>query len=124
MRKQKSQVMQEVDKAVRQVLLRSTKKMPQVQGEGHNPNQKKRFRKKDLRAALKRVQNIELDSQQRRDALNVYLLMKNSNEEIQVVNEKQSAIDEDRADRIRQFRRDQEQFDMYNDPVMNYSGLR
>jgi|10_taG_2_1085330.scaffolds.fasta_scaffold06638_5 DNA (cytosine-5)-methyltransferase 1 len=37
---------------------------------------------------------------------------------------RQSAIDEDRADQIRQFRKDQAKLDMYNDPIMNWSGLR
>ena len=76
MKKEKSQVMQEVEKAVRQVLSRSTKKTHQDQSEAGEEN---RFSKKDLRAALKRVQNKELTCQQRRSALNVYMIMKNSN---------------------------------------------
>ena len=76
MTKQKSPVKQEVDKAVRQVLSRSTKKMPQNQSEPEEES--KLFSKKDLLAALKRVENRELTSQQRRDALNVYMIMKNS----------------------------------------------
>ena len=76
MTKQKRQVMKEVDKATSQVLLKSTKKTHQDQSEAGEEN---RFSKKDLRAALKRVQNKELTCQQRRSALNVYLIMKNSN---------------------------------------------
>ena len=77
MTKQKRQVKQEVDKATSQVLLKSTKKMPQGQSK---PEGEKNhlFSKKDLIAALKRVENRELTSQQRRDALNVYMIMKNS----------------------------------------------
>ena len=40
------------------------------------------------------------------------------------IDNRQSAIDEDRADQIRQFRKDQAKLDMYNDPIMNWSGLR
>ena len=36
----------------------------------------------------------------------------------------QHIIDEERADEMRLQRRDQEQIDMYNDPVMNWSGHR
>ena len=36
----------------------------------------------------------------------------------------QHVIDEERADEMRLQRRDQEQIDMYNDPVMNWSGHR
>ena len=76
MTKQKRQVRQEVQEATRQVLLKSTKKMPQNQSEPEEESQL--FSKKDLLAALKRVENRELTSQQRRDALNVYMIMKNS----------------------------------------------
>ena len=80
MTKQPSQVMKEVEKATRQVLSKSTKKMPQGQGEGHKQNQKKSvFSEKQIQAAVKRVQNKELNKQQRRQALNIYMIMKNSN---------------------------------------------
>jgi hypothetical protein len=72
--------MKEVEKATRQVLSRSTKKMPQGQEEGHKQNQKKSvFSKKQILAAVARVQNKELNTKQRRQALNIYMIMKNSN---------------------------------------------
>ena len=76
MKKEKSQVMKEVEKATRQVLSRSTKKTHQDQSAAGGEN---RFSKKDLKATLKRVQNRELTTQQRRQALNIYMIMKNSN---------------------------------------------
>ncbi len=79
MKKEKSQVMNQVDKAVQRVLLRSTKKMHQNPNQELGAEEESRFSKKDLKAALKRVQNRELTSQQRRSALNVYMIMKNSN---------------------------------------------
>ena len=36
----------------------------------------------------------------------------------------QHVIDEERADEIRQLRKEQAQLEMFNDPVMNWSGLR
>ena len=36
----------------------------------------------------------------------------------------QHVIDEDRGDAIRQWRKEQAQLEMFNDPVMNWSGLR
>ena len=36
----------------------------------------------------------------------------------------QHVIDEERADEIRQLRKEQAQREMYDDPVMNWSGLR
>ena len=82
--KKEKQVKKEVDKATSQVLLRSTKKMPQnpieAAGEGHKQSHKKsNFSKKQLQAAVKRVQNKELTTQQRKQALHVYMIMKNSN---------------------------------------------
>ena len=36
----------------------------------------------------------------------------------------QHVIDEERGDAIRQWRKEQAQLEMFNDPVMNWSGLR
>ena len=36
----------------------------------------------------------------------------------------QHIIDENRADEIRMLRKEQAQMEMYNDPYMNWSGLR
>ena len=83
MKKEKSQVKQEVDKATSQVLLRSTKITHQDQSgveEGHKQSHKKsNFSKKQLQAAVTRVKNKELTTQQRKQALHVYMIMKNSN---------------------------------------------
>lgn len=36
----------------------------------------------------------------------------------------QHVIDENRVDEIKQWRKEQSQMEMYNDPYMNWSGLR
>jgi len=41
-----------------------------------------------------------------------------------LVRKPQHVIDEDRGDEIRQLRKEQAQREMYDDPVMNWSGLR
>ena len=41
-----------------------------------------------------------------------------------LVRKPQHVIDEDRGDEIRQMRKEQAQREMYDDPVMNWSGLR
>ena len=41
-----------------------------------------------------------------------------------LVRKPQHVIDEDRGDEIRQSRKEQSQREMYDDPVMNWSGLR
>ena len=41
-----------------------------------------------------------------------------------LVRKPQHVIDEDRGDEIRQQRKEQAQREMYDDPVMNWSGLR
>jgi len=41
-----------------------------------------------------------------------------------LVRKPQHVIDEDRGDEIRQSRKEQAQREMYDDPVMNWSGLR
>ena len=41
-----------------------------------------------------------------------------------LVRKPQHVIDEERGDAIRQWRKEQAQLEMFNDPVMNWSGLR
>ena len=41
-----------------------------------------------------------------------------------LVRKPQHVIDEDRGDEIRQLRKEQAQMEMFDDPVMNWSGLR
>ena len=41
-----------------------------------------------------------------------------------LVKKPQHVIDEDRGDEIRQLRKEQAQSEMYDDPFMNWSGLR
>ena len=81
--KKEKQVKKEVDKATSQVLLRSTKITHQDQSgveEGHKQSQKKSsFSKKQIQDAVRRVQNKELSSVQRKYAWHVYMIMKNSN---------------------------------------------
>ena len=45
-------------------------------------------------------------------------------EDIQEEDVPQHVIDENRADEIRQLRKEQAQMEMYDDPFMNWSGLR
>ena len=73
----KDQTRKEVSRAVQRVISKSTKRMHQDQS-GAGESQRS-FSKQDLRAALKRVQNRELNAAQRKSALNVYMIMKNSN---------------------------------------------
>jgi len=48
-----------------------------------------------------------------------------ADEPMEVVDERpQHVIDEERGDSIRQWRKEQAQLEMFNDPVMNWSGLR
>ena len=45
-------------------------------------------------------------------------------EDIQEEDVPQHVIDENRADEIRQLRKEQAQMEMYDDPYLNWSGLR
>ena len=45
-------------------------------------------------------------------------------EDMQEEDVPQHVIDEERGDAIRQWRKEQAQLEMFNDPVMNWSGLR
>ena len=62
----------------------------------------------------------------------IYLLLKKMNwiigetedGHMPLVRKPQHVIDEDRGDEIRQLRKEQAQREMYDDPVMNWSGLR
>ena len=74
----KDQTKQEVSKAVERVISNSTKLMPQNQSEDEAYKQSG-FSKKQIQAALKTVQNKEVNSQQRRHSLHRYIFMKNSN---------------------------------------------
>ena len=58
------------------------------------------------------------------DELDKWMVGESEHGHIPLVRKPQHVIDEDRADEIRQLRKEQAQREMYDDPVMNWSGLR
>ena len=58
------------------------------------------------------------------DELRNWIIGETEDGHMPLVRKPQHAIDEDRGDEIRQMRKEQAQREMYDDPVMNWSGLR
>ena len=58
------------------------------------------------------------------DELEKWIIGETEDGYMPLVRKPQHVIDEDRADEIRQLRKEQAQMEMYDDPVMNWSGLR
>ena len=58
------------------------------------------------------------------DELENWIVGETEDGHMPLVRKPQHVIDEDRGDEIRQLRKEQAQREMYDDPVMNWSGLR
>ena len=58
------------------------------------------------------------------DELRNWIIGETEDGHMPLVRKPQHVIDEDRVDEIRQLRKEQAQMEMYDDPVMNWSGLR
>ena len=58
------------------------------------------------------------------DELEKWIIGETEDGHMPLVRKPQHVIDEDRGDEIRQSRKEQAQREMYDDPVMNWSGLR
>ena len=58
------------------------------------------------------------------DELRNWIIGETEDGHMPLVRKPQHVIDEDRGDEIRQWRKEQAQLEMFNDPVMNWSGLR
>ena len=58
------------------------------------------------------------------DELRNWIIGETEDGHMPLVRKPQHVIDEDRGDEIRQMRKEQAQREMYDDPVMNWSGLR
>ena len=58
------------------------------------------------------------------DELEKWIIGETEDGHMPLVKKPQHVIDEERGDEIRQLRKEQAQREMYDDPVMNWSGLR
>jgi len=58
------------------------------------------------------------------DELRNWIIGETEDGHMPLVRKPQHVIDEDRGDEIRQMRKEQAQREMYDDPYMNWSGLR
>ena len=58
------------------------------------------------------------------DELRNWIIGETEDGHMPLVRKPQHVIDEDRGDEIRQMRKEQAQREMYDDPFMNWSGLR
>ena len=58
------------------------------------------------------------------DELDNWIVGETEDGHMPLVRKPQHVIDEDRGDEIRQLRKEQAQREMYDDPFMNWSGLR
>ena len=58
------------------------------------------------------------------DELEKWIIGETEDGHMPLVRKPQHVIDEDRGDEIRQLRKEQAQREMYDDPFMNWSGLR
>ena len=58
------------------------------------------------------------------DELEKWMIGESEDGHMPLVKKPQHVIDEDRGDEIRQMRKEQAQREMYDDPYMNWSGLR
>ena len=58
------------------------------------------------------------------DELENWIVGETEDGHMPLVRKPQHVIDEDRGDEIRQLRKEQAQREMYDDPFMNWSGLR
>ena len=58
------------------------------------------------------------------DELEKWMIGESEDGHMPLVRKPQHVIDEDRGDEIRQLRKEQAQREMYDDPFMNWSGLR
>ena len=67
----------------------------------------------------KKVANEPLE-----DELRNWIIGETEDGHMPLVRKPQHVIDEERGDEIRQLRKEQAQREMYDDPVMNWSGLR
>ena len=67
----------------------------------------------------KKVANEPLE-----DELRNWIIGETEDGHMPLVGKPQHVIDEDRGDEIRQLRKEQAQREMYDEPVMNWSGLR
>jgi len=67
----------------------------------------------------KKVANEPLE-----DELRNWIIGETEDGHMPLVRKPQHVIDEDRGDEIRQLRKEQAQREMYDDPYLNWSGLR
>jgi len=58
------------------------------------------------------------------DELRNWIIGETEDGHMPLVRKPQHVIDEDRGDEIRQLRKEQAQMEMYEDPYLNWSGLR
>ena len=58
------------------------------------------------------------------DILEKWMVGETEDGHMPLVEKPQHVIDEDRADEIRQMRKEQAQMEMFDDPYLNWSGLR
>ena len=58
------------------------------------------------------------------DELRNWIIGETEDGHMPLVRKPQHVIDEERGDAIRQWRKEQAQLEMFNDPVLNWSGLR
>jgi len=58
------------------------------------------------------------------DELDKWMVGESEHGHMPLVRKPQHVIDEDRGDEIRQMRKEQAQREMYDDPYLNWSGLR
>jgi len=58
------------------------------------------------------------------DVLENWIVGETEDGHMPLVRKPQHVIDEDRADEIRQLRKEQAQMEMFDDPYLNWSGLR
>ena len=58
------------------------------------------------------------------DILEEWMVGETENGHMPLVEKPQHVIDEDRADEIRQMRKEQAQMEMFDNPYLNWSGLR
>ena len=58
------------------------------------------------------------------DELRNWIIGETEDSHMPLVRKPQHVIDEDRGDEIRQMRKEQAQREMYDDPYLNWSGLR
>ena len=83
--------------------------------DGHMPLVKKEKKQTEEEMYMPTSEEDELDN---------WIVGETEDGHMPLVRKPQHVIDEDRGDEIRQMRKEQAQREMYDDPVMNWSGLR